>query len=688
MINNLLYLPVVLLLLSSPLTGCNNLQNSVANQLISSDSSLQPTNEVLTAQDTVTQAITSTYTPTATSTYTPPPSTATSTYTPPPTSTSTPTPTSTYTPSPTATTTPTSEPRFLVPFRDDFSDKASGLLEEDYTNLVTEYVDSSFRMNIMETQFIQLSEYKLHFPEDVSVTVDLSFGEHPDTWMGIAYRMHNEDNYYLFAVDGKANYKVFSITSDGLDSNTSYNVDTMFTSYVPQFSDEYFSIKNIRVDMQGNYFQFFANDILLTSLETDILSQGGIGLVGWTTDSADIIKFNNLEVIDYNKRLVPNEASCMLVEKPKDTMLSYPDLRINPLGPLGIDSNIRMSIQPNDLSVIFSARTLEPDNLIIMSRLVAPNGTILYDINSSLEEECTNNAHYSGSCGAEGEFNIQLPSNPKFPLLSGDYEIELYSMGQPICDAATIIRADVSPNTLFTDELQAIDINVWVLSTAESLTIAGERNRMQKEIRESIDGLLEQQNMQLGKLNLFDSSPTDKVMFAQTDETSLSRLCQVTAANIGTSRALNVALIDVFQEYYENEKDYLPVLGISPIPGMPFSPESQSSCVVISLEEHYGDYRYVGATIVHEGSHFMGLTHTTEADGSSFDIFDDTPECPSNIYDLDASGEVEDHECLKVDSSNYMFWQDSGNIDNYIISQQQAWAIRSHPLFYTQHLNQ
>ncbi len=673
MINNLLCFPVILLLLSSPLAGCVTLQSSVANQLMSRDN----TEQVLTAQDTVTLSTTSTYTPTATSTYTPSP-----------TSTNTPTATSTYTPSPTSTNTPTSEPRFLVPFRDDFSDQVSGLIEEDYTNLVTEYVDSSFRMNIMEAHFTQLSEYKLHFPKDVSVTVDLSFGEHPNTWMGIAYRMHNEDNYYLFAVDGQANYKIFSVTSDGPDSNPSYNVDTMFTSYVPQLADEYFSINNIRVDMQGNHFQFFANNILLTSLETDILSQGGVGLVGWTTDNADIIKFSDLEVIDYNKRVVPNEASCILVQKPKDTMLSDTDLRINPLGPLGIDSNIRMSVKPNDLSVIFSARTLDPDNLIVMSRLIAPNGTIIYDINSSLEDECTNNAHYSGSCGAEGEINIQLPSSPKFPLLSGDYELELYSMGQPICDAATIIRADVSPNTLFTDEPQAIDINVWILSTAESLTIAGERNQMQKEIRESIDGLLEQQNMRLGKLNLFDSSPTDKAVFAQTDETSLSTLCQATAANTGTSRALNVALIDVFQEYYENEEDYLPVLGISPIPGMLFSPESQSSCVVISLEEHYGDYRYVGATIVHEGSHFMGLTHTTEADGSSFDIFDDTPECPLNIYDLDVSGEVEDHECLKADSSNYMFWQDSGNIDNYTISQQQAWAIRRHPLFYTQHLNQ
>ena len=84
----------------------------------------------------------------------------------------------------------------------------------------------------------------------------------------------------------------------------------------------------------------------------------------------------------------------------------------------------------------------------------------------------------------------------------------------------------------------------------------------------------------------------------------------------------------------------------------------------------------------------MGLTHTTEANGVAFDLFDDTPECPLGQYDLDESGEVEEHECLEVDSSNYMFWQDSGYINNFVISNQQAWVIRSHPLFYTLYLNQ
>ena len=105
---------------------------------------------------------------------------------------------------------------------------------------------------------------------------------------------------------------------------------------------------------------FFAKNILLTPLETNTFSKGGVGLVGWTTNNTDIVKFNNLEVVDYGKRVVPNEASCTLVEKQNDTMMSNLDLRINHLGALGIDSNVRMSVQPNDLSVVFSVIIVLP----------------------------------------------------------------------------------------------------------------------------------------------------------------------------------------------------------------------------------------------------------------------------------------------------------------------------------------
>ena len=74
--------------------------------------------------------------------------------------------------------------------------------------------------------------------------------------------------------------------------------------------------------------------------------------------------------------------------------------------------------------------------------------------------------------------------------------------------------------------------------------------------------------------------------------------------------------------------------------------------------------------------------HTTESDGRVFDLFADTPDCSAEVYDDDASGEVEDSECAQAGSDNYMFWQSSGIVKHFTISPEQAWTIRRHPLFY------
>jgi hypothetical protein len=44
---------------------------------------------------------------------------------------------------------------------------------------------------------------------------------------------------------------------------------------------------------------------------------------------------------------------------------------------------------------------------------------------------------------------------------------------------------------------------------------------------------------------------------------------------------------------------------------------------------------------------------------------------------------VEDSECPQAGADNYMFWQSSGVVEDFIISAEQAWTIRRHPLFYS-----
>jgi len=118
------------------------------------------------------------------------------------------------------------------------------------------------------------------------------------------------------------------------------------------------------------------------------------------------------------------------------------------------------------------------------------------------------------------------------------------------------------------------------------------------------------------------------------------------------------------------------------IPGPPGLNGTASSGVVVGLDS-YGEgawrthFPEVAATWAHELSHFMGLYHTTEKDGSAFDTLPDTPECGKS-KDTNGDGVLSPQECAGLDGSNIMFWAASADGRNY--PPQQAEALRANPL--------
>jgi predicted Zn-dependent protease len=60
-------------------------------------------------------------------------------------------------------------------------------------------------------------------------------------------------------------------------------------------------------------------------------------------------------------------------------------------------------------------------------------------------------------------------------------------------------------------------------------------------------------------------------------------------------------------------------------------------------------------TAAHEMGHWLGLFHTTESGGISFDILSDTAECPIS-RDNDSNGKVLPEECDGYGADNVMFW--------------------------------
>jgi len=139
--------------------------------------------------------------------------------------------------------------------------------------------------------------------------------------------------------------------------------------------------------------------------------------------------------------------------------------------------------------------------------------------------------------------------------------------------------------------------------------------------------------------------------------------------------AMRVLLVDDFVGGFGT-------LGFSTgIPGPVATPDTPASAVTLSLDAHRDrdgvlDTDLLGETIAHEVGHQIGLFHTTEAGGDSFDILDDTPECPAGRFDTNGDGQVSARECGDRDGENFMFWVTAGkNLEQDVISAEQGLVL-------------
>ena len=105
----------------------------------------------------------------------------------------------------------------------------------------------------------------------------------------------------------------------------------------------------------------------------------------------------------------------------------------------------------------------------------------------------------------------------------------------------------------------------------------------------------------------------------------------------------------------------------------------------------YGqDYDMHAGNWLHEAGHFMSLEHTTEGDGLRFDFIEDTAKCEIEVFDGrdnlgvegQQDGEITDHECgIEGGANNFIFFAGHPDFLPFFISEDQAWVMRSHPLF-------
>ncbi len=180
-----------------------------------------------------------------------------------------------------------------VLFQDDFSDPASGWLQGNDDQGLTEYADGGMRIYVAKDVASELTLLEKMTFADARIEVDASkTGGPDDNDFGVVCRYQDENNFYFLEISSDGYYGIGKYKDNKL---------TLVSSEQMQSSDAIHqgtAANHLRVDCVGTTLTLYANGVQLASVEDYDFHAGSVGLIGGTfqTAGADIL-FDNFSVL-------------------------------------------------------------------------------------------------------------------------------------------------------------------------------------------------------------------------------------------------------------------------------------------------------------------------------------------------------------------------------------------------------
>ena len=240
----------------------------------------------------------------------------------------------------------------------------------------------------------------------------------------------------------------------------------------------------------------------------------------------------------------------------------------------------------------------------------------------------------SGITGAYGYANVLVPQSPSFSAKAGTWTFKAYNNDR--------VKLALRSGTLPTSA--TIVVQPYITGTTWAAGDLSDALSVMSSIY-SANGI----TLSINSTITISDSQYAAVSGTFTDTTTSALVSQ------GASDAVNLFFIE---DYAGNE--WSGVLGnAAGIPGSMGIANAWNG-VLNSLTAHASgstlDAQLLGETAAHEMGHQLGLFHTTEQGGTSFDILSDTAECPKSSMDNDSNGQMSAEECEGYGGENVMFW--------------------------------